>query len=107
MAQNISPDVLSLPDVTATMRSVFAHVDRYEAQGNIVLVGYDGPAKTTAQLNARAAALRTSRPLRYPLPQMIARRQADVPAGPGRVLTDDFAPVEYQGAVTRGNARRP
>jgi spermidine synthase len=107
MAQNISPDVLSLPDVTATMRAAFAHVDRYEAQGNIVLVGYDGPAKTTAQLNARAAALQTSRPLRYPIPAMIARRQADVPAGPGRVLTDDFAPVEYQGAVARGNARRP
>jgi spermidine synthase len=107
MAQNISPDVLSLPDVTATMRAVFAHVDRYEAQGNIVLVGYDGPAKTTAQLNARATALRTSRPLRYPLAQMISRRQADVPAGRGRVLTDDFAPVEYQGAVARGNQRRP
>lgn len=106
MAQNISPDVLSLADVTATLRAVFAHVDRYEAQGNIVLVAYDGPAKTAAQLNARAAALPTARPLRYPLPAMLARRQADVPAGPGRVLTDDFAPVEYQGAVSRNNQRR-
>lgn len=107
VVQNISPDVLSLPDVTATLKAVFAHVDRYNADGNIVLVAYDGEAKTNAQLNARAAALRTSRPLRYPIPAMIAQRQADVPAGRGRVLTDDFAPVEYQGAVTRGNQRRP
>ena len=107
VAQNISPDVLSLDDVTATFKAVFAHVDRYVAEGNVVLVGYDGPAKTQAQLEARAAQLHLPRPLRYPLPQMIAQRQADVPAGRGRVLTDDFAPVEYQSAIERGNARRP
>lgn len=106
MAQNISPDVLSLPDITATLKAVFQHVDRYSADGNIVLIAYDGPAKTAAQLNARAAAVRVARPLRYPLAPMIAQRQADVPAGRGRVLTDDFAPVEYQGAVSRGNQRR-
>ncbi|HVY84408.1 MAG TPA: fused MFS/spermidine synthase [Caulobacterales bacterium] len=107
VAQNISPDVLSLDDVTATFKAVFAHVDRYEADGNVVLVGYDGPAKTNAQLNARAAALRLPRPLRYPLGDLVARREADVPAGNGRVLTDDFAPVEYQSAIARGNARHP
>ncbi|HWA01488.1 MAG TPA: fused MFS/spermidine synthase [Caulobacterales bacterium] len=106
VAQNISPDVLSLDDVTATFKAVFAHVDRYQAEGNVVLVGYDGPAKSAADLNARAAALRTTKPLRYPIPAMVAQRQADVPRGRGRVLTDDFAPVEYQSAITRGNARR-
>lgn len=106
MAQNISPDVLSEPDITATLKAVFDHVDRYQAEGNVVLMAYDGPAKTQAQLNARAAAVRTSRPLRYSLPQMIAQRRADIPAGRGRVLTDDFAPVEYHGAINRGNERR-
>ncbi|MES1201961.1 MAG: fused MFS/spermidine synthase [Pseudomonadota bacterium] len=107
VAQNISPDVLSLDDVTATLKAVFAHVDRYQSDGNVVLIGYDGPAKTTAQLNARAAAFRLPRPFRYPLAEMVARREADVPHGTGRVLTDDFAPVEYQSAIARGNARHP
>ena len=106
MTQNLSPDVLNEQDMVATLKAVFAHVDRYQAEGNVVLMAYDGPAKTAAQLNARAAALRTSKPLRYPLQPMLAQRRANVPRHGGRILTDDFAPVEFQGAITRGNQRR-
>jgi spermidine synthase len=106
MTQNISPDVLSEPDIIATLKAVFAHVDRYQAEGNVVLMAYDGPPKTSAQLSARAAALRTSKPLRYPLQPMLNQRRANLPRGSGRVLTDDFAPVEYQGAISRANSRR-
>jgi spermidine synthase len=106
MTQNISPDVLNEADMTATLKSVFAHVDRYQADGNVVMMAYDGPAKTTVQLNARAAALPVSKPLRYPLQAMLSQRRANLGRGNGRVLTDDFAPVEFQGAITRGNQRR-
>lgn len=105
MAQNIDPGTLNEADITATLKAAFQHVDRYDADGNIVLVAYDGAAKTAAQLNARAAQLQTSYQLRYPLAPMIAGRRADV-SSRGRVLTDDFAPVEYQAAINRGNQRR-
>ncbi len=105
MAQNIDPETLSENDITATMKAVFAHVDRYAADGNVVLVGYDGPPKTNVQLNARATALQNAYHLRYPLAAMIAQRRADVHP-PGRVLTDDFAPVEYEQGINRDNRRR-
>jgi len=105
MAQNIDPETLSENDITATMKAVFAHVDRYAADGNVVLVGYDGAPKTNVQLNARAAALQSAYHLRYPLAPMIAQRRADVHP-PGRVLTDDFAPVEYEQGINRDNQRR-
>src|SRR5262249_14507295 len=54
VAQNIDPETLNTPDVVATMKAAFQHVDFYLAAENIVLVAYDGPAKTTAQLSARA-----------------------------------------------------
>jgi len=124
VAQNIDPETLNTPDVVATMKASFQHVDFYLAEENIVLVAYDGPAKTAAQLNARATALQNAYHLRYPISAMLTHRHADVApgrplqtllanlpvriqtSGPGRVLTDDFAPVEYQSAITRNNARR-
>ena len=108
VAQNISPDVLSPNNMIATARAVFAHADLYRAGGNYVLVAYDGPAKTGAQLNARAAALQSAHSLRYPLAPMIAGRRADVAAQGARVYTDDFAPVGYQDRdrQCRAGARR-
>jgi hypothetical protein len=60
-----------------------------------VLVAYDGPAKTSAELNARASVLQREHNLRYPLNGMIAGRSAEVTAPRARVYTDDFAPVGY------------
>jgi spermidine synthase len=96
VAQNISPDVLDLNRMVATARAVFANVDLYRADGNWVLVAYDGPAKTEAQLTARAAQLQTASRLRYPLAPMIRGRRANVAAGEARPFTDDFAPVGYR-----------
>lgn len=106
VAQNIDPETLSETDITTTMKAVFAHVDRYAADGNVVLVAYDGAPKTTAQLNARATALQNAYHLRYALGPMIAQRRPDVHPAGGRVLTDDFAPVEYEQGINRDNQRR-
>jgi spermidine synthase len=97
VAQNIAPDVLDPDAMVATTRAVFDHVDTYDASGSgsIVLVAYDGPAKTGVQLRARAAALQSARRLRYPLADMLADRTPDA-RSTARVLTDDFAPVGYR-----------
>lgn len=96
VAQNISPDVLNPDNMVATVRAVFDHADLYRAGGNFVLIAYDGPAKTVAQLSARATALQDAYRLRYPLAPMLSGRRADVTAANARVYTDDFAPVGYQ-----------
>lgn len=106
MAQNIDPGTLNEADITATLKAVFAHVDKYMTdEGNIVLIGYDGAAKSKAQLLARANALQNGYQMPYAIAPMIERRRADAPRGHGRVLTDDFAPVEYQSAIDRNNQR--
>ena len=106
-AQNIEPTTMLYPAAIATLRSVFQHVDVYEADGNIVAVAYDGPAKTTDVLLARAKALQTTYKFRHPLPDLFGYRQMDIatPAG-GRALTDDFAPVDYLRATKRNNEKR-
>jgi spermidine synthase len=83
---------------------VFANVDLYDV-GNIVAVAYDGPPKTEAQLRARAMELQRAYALRYPLSAMLPARAVVKANPPGRVLTDDFAPVESLRAITKHNAR--
>lgn len=97
VAQNISPDVLDLNRMVATARAVFANVDLYRGGGNWVLIAYDGPAKTDAQLQLRAAALQNAYHLRYSLPAIVRQRRANVAVTAGaRAFTDDFAPVGYR-----------
>lgn len=94
VAQNIAPSVLSVPRMVATARAAFANVDLYRAGTSYVLVAHDGPAKSDAQLRARADALQTAHKLRYPLATMLADRSAGV-ISKEKPFTDDFAPVGY------------
>ncbi|MGE3142268.1 MAG: spermidine synthase [Hyphomonadaceae bacterium] len=104
VVQNIEPSTMLYPAAVATLKSVFANVDTYDADGNVVAVCYDGPAKTGAQLRARAAALQGQFRFTHPLPAMLARRRT-ASAGSGQVLTDDFAPVESLRAIELHNQR--
>lgn len=106
MVQNVSPEVLRPADMIATIRSAFANVDQYNADGSIVLAAYDGPPKTAAQLTARATALQTAHRLRYPLGPMLAGRRAGVTGQGGQILTDNFAPVEFMRGIQQNNSRR-
>lgn len=97
VAQNISPDVLDLNRMVATAKSVFANCDLYRGGGNWVLIAYDGPPKTTAQLDLRAGQMQNAYHLRYPLSPMVHVRRANVAVAQGaRPFTDDFAPVGYR-----------
>src|SRR5262249_24982555 len=78
VAQNIEPSTMLFPAAIATLKSVFVHVDLFEAEGNVVAVAYDWPAKTKEQLQARAQALQSQFQFRHPLPNLFSIRDADV-----------------------------
>ncbi len=106
LVQNIEPSTMLFPAAYATLKAVFANVDLYSGDGNIVAVAYDGAPKTRAQLDARAAALQRTSHFPHALPQLLAHRNdVDAPRG-GQVLTDDFAPVESLRAIERHNQRQ-
>ena len=106
VVQNIEPSTMLYPAAIATLKSVFANVDTFQSDGNIVACCYDGPAKTNAQLRARATALQTQYRFTHSLPAMLARRHTEA-RGNGQVLTDDFAPVESLRAIELHNQRPP
>lgn len=111
VTQNIAPDTLLYDAAIATMRAVFANVDEYWTGTDInatsvIAVAYDGPRKTPQQLATAAQALQTRHRFRHELPAIVARRRDRTAASGGRVLTDDFAPVESLRSIERHNNRR-
>ncbi|MCX7364798.1 MAG: fused MFS/spermidine synthase, partial [Alphaproteobacteria bacterium] len=106
VAQNVEPTTLLFLSTFATLKSVFNNVDAYEAQGNVVLVAYDGPALDTAELKARAAKLQAKYKFRYNLSELLAPRTVNVKVENAKVLTDDFAPVEMLKTIERHNQRK-
>jgi spermidine synthase len=104
VVQNIEPSTMLFDSATATLNSVFPSVDLYEGGGNVVAVGYDGPSLRQADLLARAAKVQERYKLRYDLRTMVAtRRVLQRPAG--KILTDDFAPVETMRAIEQRNEK--
>jgi spermidine synthase len=111
VTQNIAPDTLLYDAAIATMRAVFANVDEYWTGTSIgatsvIAVAYDGPRKTPQQLAAAAQSLQTRARFPHALPDIVARRRDRTAASGGRVLTDDFAPVESLRSIERHNNRR-
>ncbi|HEY1752489.1 MAG TPA: fused MFS/spermidine synthase [Caulobacteraceae bacterium] len=105
VVQNVDPATLLFNSTFVTLKTVFANVDAYRADENIVLIAYDGPPLTAAQLAARAQLRQAQLRLPYSLPQMAAGR-APPQRLTGKVLTDDFAPVEMLNSIRRNNQRR-
>jgi len=103
--QNIEPSTMMFDSAVATIRKVFANVDIYEAGGNVVAVAYDGAPQTSAQLSARAAALQKQHGFVYPLPALLEERLIVNRTVPGKVLSDDFAPVESLLAIEKHNRK--
>ncbi len=105
VAQNIEPSTMLFDAAIATLKSVFANVDLYEAGGNIVAIAYDGPQKTQAELRARAEERQGAIGFYYPLPKFLPERRVVKKNVGAKPLTDDFAPVEMLKAVERHNAK--
>lgn len=102
MLQNVDPSTMLFESAVATIASAFETVEVYEARGNYVIVAYQGPPKTDAELAERAARLDAAYGPRYTLARLVARRGPPGVEG-GQVLTDDFAPVESLKATERHN----
>lgn len=104
VVQNIEPSTMLFDSATATLNSVFPSVDLYDGGGNVVAIGYDGPSLRQSELLARAAKVQERYKLRYDLRTMVAgRRVLARPAG--KVMTDDFAPVETLRAIEQHNEK--
>ncbi len=104
VVQNIEPSTMLFDSASATLKSVFPSVDLYDGGGNVVAVGHDGPQLSQAELLARAAKIQERYKLRYDLTKLVAdRRVLNRPTG--KILTDDFAPVETMRAIEQRNEK--
>jgi spermidine synthase len=104
VVQNIEPSTMLFDSASATLKSVFANVDLYDGGGNVVAVGYDGAPVSQAELLARAAKVQNRYKPRYDLTKLAAERR--ILARPeGKILTDDFAPVETMRAIEKNNEK--
>jgi spermidine synthase len=104
VVQNVEPRTMMFDSALATILKVFPNVEGYDAGGNYVLVAYDGPKLTKAQISARAAELQAEHKLRYPIGSIIPERVV-LTRSTGKVLTDDFAPVESLLAIEKHNRK--
>ena len=104
VVQNIEPSTMLFDSATATLHSVFPSVDLYDGGGNVVAIGYDGPSLKQSELLAKAGKIQQQYQLRYDLRSMAAdRRVLEHPKG--KVMTDDFAPVETLRAIEQRNEK--
>jgi spermidine synthase len=106
VVQNVDPNTLLFDSTYLTMKTVWANVDAYPGDENVVLVAYDGPQLTAAQLAARAKLRQSQLKLPYDLAQMAPTRLAPPAHLNGKILTDDFAPTEMLNTIQRDNQRR-
>ena len=104
VVQNVEPSTMMFDSAIATISKVFANVEVFDAGGNIVTVAYDGPKRSQAELAARAAVLQQQHNFVYPLEAFLPERRT-VTRTRGKVLTDDFAPVESLLAIEKHNRK--
>lgn len=110
LVQNVEPTTMLFDSATRTIQSVFANVEFYYADGNVVTIAYDGPPRSRAALLALAAERQKASGFRYDLTAMISKRRLP---GDGmgtispdaKILTDDFAPVESLKAIEKHNRK--
>jgi spermidine synthase len=104
VVQNVEPSTMLLDSAVATILKVFTNVEAYDAGGNYVLVAYEGQRRTAEELKAKAAEVQAKHNLKYDVGNVIPER-AIVTRSQGKVLTDDFAPVESLLAIEKHNRR--
>jgi spermidine synthase len=106
LVQNVEPTTMLLDSAVATISNVFANVEFYRGEGNIVVVAYDGPRKDLDELRRVAAERQAKYKFRYDLPGLLENRFVPKINWSTRALTDDFAPAEYLRAIERHNDKQ-
>jgi spermidine synthase len=110
VVQNVEPSTMLFDSATKTIQAVFANVEFYLADGNVVTVAYDGPKRSVEDIARVAGERQTAFKLRYDLTKMKAQRRAfgaGMISDEAKILTDDFAPVEALKAIEKHNRKWP
>lgn len=94
LLQNVDPGTLLFDAIMATLTKVFQNVETLPANGNIIVIGYDGPKRDANTWQAAATAAQQRYKFAYDLGGL-ARGIKPMPWNHGAAaLTDDFAPAE-------------
>jgi spermidine synthase len=93
------------------MATAFAQTDLYLADGNAVIVAYQGAPRPKDDLARLAKSRQDSYKLRYNLVDLVGQRRlarlnAAVDAN-AKLLTDDFAPAEALKMIDKHNRQWP
>jgi len=105
VAQNVEPTTMLFDAAVVTMKAVFQNLDLYDAEGNTVIVAYNGPPRSESGLITSAKEKQSRFGFKYPLPDLISQRRTLTQEPKAQVLTDDFAPVESLKATERHNRK--
>ncbi|MEM7620348.1 MAG: fused MFS/spermidine synthase [Pseudomonadota bacterium] len=105
VVQNIEPTTMMFDSALATISSVFDHVDLYQSAGNVVAVAYNGKQREHKELATQATTLQSKHNFKYNLVNMLQDRRIFTKTKDGKILTDDFAPVESLLAIKRHNKK--
>jgi spermidine synthase len=106
VVQNVEPTTMLFDSAVATIKAAFEHVEFLSGDGNIVIVGYNGPRKDDQTLLRLAHERQAALGFRYPLPELLANRFEPEWDEETEALTDDFAPVEHLKAIERHNEKQ-
>jgi spermidine synthase len=106
VVQNVEPTTMLLDSAVATISNVFANVEFYSGDGNIVVVAYDGPRKELGELKRVATERQAKYKFRYDLSGLLENRFVPKINWSTQALTDDFAPAEYLRAIERHNDKQ-
>jgi len=106
LVQNVEPSTMLFDSAVATISNVFTNLDFYKGEGNIVVVAYDGPRKSAAELRQVAGERQAKYNFRYDMSKLLDLQFSPRVDWTKQPLTDDFAPTEYLKAIERRNEKR-
>lgn len=105
IVQNVEPTTMVFEAAIKTISSVFENIDLYRADGNVVVIAYNGPKRDQSNLIAQGTKLSNAHKLKYSLEEMISQRRVLTKLPNSDILTDDFAPVDSLLAISRHNRK--
>jgi spermidine synthase len=106
VAVNIHDGTKLFVSTIVTMRAEFPSVHLYPTgDGEMIAVGTLQP-RDDAEVARRASELQEKFKFRYPLPELLKKRQDNVDVAQGVMLTDDFAPADLYNALRNNRAKK-
>jgi spermidine synthase len=109
--QNLDPDNALFDSAVKTMATAFAQTDLYLADGNAVIVAYQGEPRPKDELAKLAKSRQAEFKPRYDLADLVGQRRlsrlSDAVDPNAKLLTDDFAPAEMLKMIDKHNRQWP